>query len=1191
MAAKVGQVTIKFAADIAKFESDMKKATKSFNRIGRDFKAAGEGMTKFVTLPLLAVGVASVKMAKDFESSFTGVKKTVTATKEEFAKLDQGFRDMAREIPVSINALHEIGEAAGQLGIETKNILGFTETMAKLGVTTNLSATEAATALARFANITGMAQTDFDRLGSVIVELGNNFATTESEIVAFGVRIAGAGKQVGLSQAEIMGFAAALSSAGVNAEAGGTAISKAFIKINEAVELGGEKLEHFAAIAGKSTEEFSKLFKEDAAEAMTLFIEGLGRLKSEGGSALLALDALGMNQDRLRMAMLNTAGAGDMLRESIAAASAEWIEMNALNKEAAQRFATFESQLQLVKTEFKLALIELGEELIPILRDDVIPLVKDFAIKLQDLAKWFGGLSPEAKKTALAFAAIAAAVGPALIAIGHLSMGIGAMIPLITKATVWLTGGKGLVGAITNLGVAAGVAGAIFAGWKIGEWIDSMDLFGRHAARATNEIYEQAKALKEEANALGIIDEEMAKHKKALDEGMLSAKAYKAIEKTLFDQRATEGIEAYRDRMEKLVAEYKKAHPELSAIKTGTDAVTEATEAAAEITDEIARLTREYAEDQKNLNKVLVQAPSHYEVMLELQEQLKEDLAKGIPGAIKVSIHSFQTFEKSIADFSKSASQDMYEFESNYLRDMDSIGDAQMKADWQTEIFVDEWEREHGRAGDATNDFGKLVGDTLDHLTEDIRTKVKAWAGPFGDFAAAALDAVIKGFAQPFMNVLTGLGNAAGNWFSNLLSGKGGGFNLGGLLDFGGGGSGGGFNIPGLNLGGLFSGLFSGGGGAAIPFIGPMAPGFVGPMSSGVSGASGGILGPVGAAIGKVGTAITSGLSAVGSAIGAGMNAIWAGLSAAGPVGWAAMAGAGAFFGGRALADWASGPNSYEALEKEIARDYGGVDVPKEVIAAFLDAVGISEAEAWDVRKNISTSPAFLLGVVGKFAEEQGKIEEFLQSLEKVQTSWGNFDFRAAFEEGLNTDDWTALNDMWKNISDIGSGSITKLADDFEGLLLPELEALADDNEALADSAKQLAVENEKLEFATIAADESLNQFGLTVDEFRKKIEAAHDALASITPGEGGNYMRPRGLGLQGYGDQVARAQENQTYNVRGGSVNLSFAINASGGNAADLEQAFRSTIIPLIQREVRGGPSGLREDIRYAVKHTERAY
>ena len=62
--------------------------------------------------------------------------------------------------------------------------------MIDLGESTNLTATEGASDLAKFANITQMAADKYSNLGSVIVELGNNFATTESDIVSMAMNIA-----------------------------------------------------------------------------------------------------------------------------------------------------------------------------------------------------------------------------------------------------------------------------------------------------------------------------------------------------------------------------------------------------------------------------------------------------------------------------------------------------------------------------------------------------------------------------------------------------------------------------------------------------------------------------------------------------------------------------------------------------------------------------------------------------------------------------------------------------------------------------------------------------------------------------------------------------------------------------------------------------------------------------------------
>lgn len=152
--------------------------------IGKGMESAGRSLTKNVTLPLAALGGAALKTAIDYESAFAGVRKTVDATEEEFAELSDGIRDMAKEIPASATSIAAVGEAAGQLGIEVPNILSFTRTMIDLGESTNMSAEDAATSLARFANITQMSQQDFDKLGSVIVDLGKDYCPVTEKLVA-----------------------------------------------------------------------------------------------------------------------------------------------------------------------------------------------------------------------------------------------------------------------------------------------------------------------------------------------------------------------------------------------------------------------------------------------------------------------------------------------------------------------------------------------------------------------------------------------------------------------------------------------------------------------------------------------------------------------------------------------------------------------------------------------------------------------------------------------------------------------------------------------------------------------------------------------------------------------------------------------------------------------------------------------
>jgi TP901 family phage tail tape measure protein len=341
-----------------------KSATASMEEINRASTQVGLGLTALGTV-IIGGFAASAKAAIDFESSFAGVRKTVDASESQLLALSDGFRDLAKEIPISVHELNGIGEAASQLGIETKNILGFTRTMADLGVATNLTADQAATAFARFANITQMPQTQFDRLGSTVVALGNNLATTEGEISDFALRLAGAGAQVGLTEAEILGLGGALSSVGINAEAGGTAVSKVMIDMASAVSSGGDELAQFATVAGMSSERFAAAFRDDAAGAIVAFIEGLGQVDAAGGDLFATLEALGVTEQRMRDALLRTAGAGTLVADAMGLANDAWGDNTALTIEAAQRYETLESRIQLAKNAIGDAAISLGQTLTP----------------------------------------------------------------------------------------------------------------------------------------------------------------------------------------------------------------------------------------------------------------------------------------------------------------------------------------------------------------------------------------------------------------------------------------------------------------------------------------------------------------------------------------------------------------------------------------------------------------------------------------------------------------------------------------------------------------------------------------------------------------------------------------------------------------------------------------------------------
>jgi hypothetical protein len=482
------------ASDIPSNLNTVNGAMKSFGdktaSIGKSIEKVGGSMTKGITLPIAGAVGAVTTAAVKWESAFTGVKKTNDEMVDSNGKviysyddLEKGLRDLAKELPTSHEEIAKVAEAAGQLGIKTDKVVGFTKTMIDMGESTNMSADTAATSLARFANITQMSQDKFSNLGSAIVDLGNNLATTESEITEMGLRLAGAGKQIGMTEGDIVGFAAALSSVGIEAEAGGSAFSRLMVQMQLATETGVEafaplkqavaeqgvswesfvhavnwggkeltavskqmgiptselkkmykeaskasgSLEDFANVTGRTSEEFAQLFKSNPSQALIEFIQGLKDSEKHGISAIKVLDDMGITEVRLRDSLLRAANASDVFEGAVKRGNEAFNENTALAEEAGKRYGTTESQLKILRGQLNDVAITFGGPLVAAL-NSAISAAKPMIEALANMAEAFASADPKTQEFILKMAALAASAGPVLKVFGKMTRFFGKTI-------------------------------------------------------------------------------------------------------------------------------------------------------------------------------------------------------------------------------------------------------------------------------------------------------------------------------------------------------------------------------------------------------------------------------------------------------------------------------------------------------------------------------------------------------------------------------------------------------------------------------------------------------------------------------------------------------------------------------------------------------------------------------------------
>lgn len=501
------------------------KASQAFSTVHEAIVAAGIATALKEVYEYFA---DCAQASMDFESAMTGVAKTTDLTDDELSTMSDAIKEMSTEIPATTEELAAIAESAGQLGIHKESLLDFTEIMAMLGTSTNMTADEAATSLSRLANITGMSQEDFDRLGATIVDLGNNLATTEKEIVDMSMRIAGAGAQVGMTEAEIMSFSGALSSVGIEAEAGGSAFSTLISNMSLAVQQGGDGLEQFADVAGMSAAEFAAAFEEDAAGAIIQFIQGLGNMESEGRSAIAVLDDMGLSDIRMRDALLRAAGASDVFTNALQIGSNAWDENTALVNEASKRYATTQSQLTMMQNAYKNLKVAIGDAYTPALQ-------KAYSVGTQVL----NAVSQFIKQNPALVNAITAFVGVLGLVVAALAAyTVGAKVA--AAASAMLT--AAIPGVNIIMGVAAAVAGvtaaiAALATAAANDAVPSVDELTQ-AAQGMREAMDEANATYDDTvsstlAAAGVADTYIAKLEEMEAAGVRTEEEHRQYHNTL----------------------------------------------------------------------------------------------------------------------------------------------------------------------------------------------------------------------------------------------------------------------------------------------------------------------------------------------------------------------------------------------------------------------------------------------------------------------------------------------------------------------------------------------------------------------------------------------------------------------------------------------------------------------------------
>ena len=445
----IGNLAVKLILNTASFVADADGAISKVGALSKAFTSIGEGAGK--------IAKESASSAMSFETAFTGVKKTVDApagNSNYFSDLRGQILDLSTELPSTATEIANVVSTAGQLGVASEDLMDFSTVMLQLASATNLSSDEAATKLAQFANVTGMSADDYGRLGSSVVALGNNMATTESQIVAFAQEMALPGANAGMTEDQILGWGAAAASLGLDAASTGTAFQRFTADITGAVAGTNDHLATFASVSGMAADEFAAAWETDASGAMQTFLAGVGQLGS--AEQLQLWDNLGISQQQEIQMLGSLAGNTDLVTKSLGLSNSAWQENTALVNEADAANQTTAAKLQMIQNNAEALAISIGDALLPII-NDILDAVKPVITQMTA----FVNKHPALTKAILAIASAIGVVGVVLPTIAN-----------VVNAFKTLSGVTSVVGRIgpafsgigtTLSGVFSGITGAISA--------------------------------------------------------------------------------------------------------------------------------------------------------------------------------------------------------------------------------------------------------------------------------------------------------------------------------------------------------------------------------------------------------------------------------------------------------------------------------------------------------------------------------------------------------------------------------------------------------------------------------------------------------------------------------------------------------------------------------------------------------
>lgn len=427
-------------------KASIEEYTEKVQKAGEKVKDAGSGMTKKVTTPILAAGVASAKMTMDFEDSMAKVSTIADATEVPMDDMQKAILDLSNQTRISAEEIAQNVYDSISAGQKTGDAVNFVSKSTKLAKAGFADAGAALDVLTTIMNAYGLKASEVTNVSDMLIQTQNLGKTTVADLASSMGKVIPTANAYGVSLDELCAGYAIMTANGV-----ATAESTTYMNgmLNELGKSGTNVSETLKEKTGKTFKELmdsgmslSDVLKiiSDAATENNKSFGDMWSSSEAGKAGMILLGDSAENFNGVLEQMQNSAGATNT---------------------AFEKLDTNSAKIKKATNELRNDAIDFGTTLM----EELAPIIENIAEKILEFTEWFNGLSESEKQTIIQIGLIVAAIGPLLVVLGTV-VNSGAKIigeiPVIAKG---ISGLFGIIAANPVLAVITAIAIAVFALW------------------------------------------------------------------------------------------------------------------------------------------------------------------------------------------------------------------------------------------------------------------------------------------------------------------------------------------------------------------------------------------------------------------------------------------------------------------------------------------------------------------------------------------------------------------------------------------------------------------------------------------------------------------------------------------------------------------------------------------------------